>query len=182
MPTARPGCSTGSRSSAASESDMGKMMPRFSRASAACFGLVLLGACASRQAAPLPEHGLAQGRPQVEGCPYISVPKDSLVIKGNHHLPDAVYWPRSLEKTYTGCVYFWQGPSRLYSIARFRQGSLVDGVIQDIVDSVFDDSDLPPMVYCKAQDHPPESGDCARFSEGWRSWLENFSAFTNRSN
>jgi len=104
--------------------------------------------------------------PAVAGCPYQNAPADSLVAAGNHHLPSLTIWPRSFTPDYSGCVYLWFG-TRLHSIARLDHAKLVDGVIGDLIEGVSDDSDLPPMVYCKAVNPPGDSTNCERFVELW---------------
>jgi hypothetical protein len=111
----------------------------------------------------------AATQPTVPGCPYIAPPADSLVVEGNHHIPSLVIWPRSITQGYSGCVYLWL-ETRLYSVARLSDGKVVDGVIDDLVNGVFDDSDLPPMVYCEAASQAGEN-DCARFR---KLWMEEF--------
>lgn len=145
-----------------------------------CIAALLLGACSTQRSATafdgIAESALdkpparAATQPQVAGCPYMAAPADSIVVEGNHHLPDATYWPRNMTKTYSGCAYFWLGP-RLYSVARFHEGAVADGVIQDMVEAVWDESDRPPMVFCKARSRPV-SGDCGRFDELWDAWIE----------
>jgi hypothetical protein len=112
-------------------------------------------------------HMSAQAAPQpaVQGCPYIAPPADSFVIEGNHFLPSLIIWPRSVTQAYSGCAYVWLG-TRLHSIARLDEAKVVDGVIDDLVEGVFDDSDFPPMVYCKAEGQDDDS-DCARFRQLW---------------
>lgn len=117
--------------------------------------------------AHLPAQAATQA--MVQGCPYITAPADSLVVEGNHHLPGLVIWPRSVKQAYSGCTYVWF-ETRLHSIARWSEGKVVDGVIDDLVNGIFDDSDLPPMVYCKATSQASK-GDCARFR---KLWIEEF--------
>jgi hypothetical protein len=111
----------------------------------------------------------AAAQPTVQGCPYITAPADSLVVEGNYHLPSLVIWPQSVTQAYSGCVYIWFG-TRLHSIARLNEAKVVDGVIEDLVNGVFDDSDLPPMVQCEAASQAGKS-DCERFR---KLWIEEF--------
>lgn len=113
----------------------------------------------------LQAQAVAATQPTVPGCPYIAAPADSLVVEGNHYLPGVVIWPRSFPPAYSGCAYLWMG-TRLHSIARFENATVVEGVIDDLIKGVFDDSDLPPMVYCKAVDQPGVS-NCERFRQLW---------------
>lgn len=108
----------------------------------------------------------AAAQPEVPGCPYRTAPADSLTVAGNHHLPGITIWPRSFPPAYTGCVYLWFG-TRLHSIARLDRTKLVDGVIDNLVEGVSDDSDLPPMVACRAVNPPADSTDCERFVQLW---------------
>ena len=108
----------------------------------------------------------AATQPQVEGCPYMAPPADSLVVEGNHHLPGMTFWPRAFPPAYTGCAYIWYG-KRVYTIARWRDGKVIDGVIDEKLKSIWDESDLPPMVYCKKSVDDTYS-DCGRFTQLWR--------------
>lgn len=108
---------------------------------------------------------LAATHPTVSGCPYIAAPADSLVLEGNSHIPTLVIWPRSFPPNYSGCVYIWFG-TRLHSVARFDDAAVVDGVIDDLIKGIFDKSDLPPMVYCRAVNQPSVS-NCERFRQLW---------------
>jgi hypothetical protein len=58
------------------------------------------------------------------------------------------------------------------------EAKAVEGVIENLIDAVFDDSDLPPMVYCKTASAPDES-DCDRFR---KLWTEEFPAMIGEIN
>lgn len=112
----------------------------------------------------LPAHAASQ--PRVKGCPYQARPADSLVVEGSRHLPGMAIWPRAFAPAYTGCAYIWFG-TRLHTIARFQDGKVIDGVINNMLEGLHDESDLPPMVYCRKPVDDTYS-DCGRFTQAWR--------------
>jgi len=100
-------------------------------------------------------------------CPAIPVPQDSVVIgEENTPLPLLVLHPERLPNDFSGCAYAWLAEdaalngAELYSVARFKEGAVVDGLISDSIG--------PSMVNCAAPNRAAHPALCGSFDQFWR--------------
>ncbi len=108
---------------------------------------------------------------QPSACPRIAIPQDSAVIgEEDTPLPLLVLHPASLSKDFSGCAYAWMAEnaalsgSELYSIARFQNGAVVDGVISDSI--------APSMVNCAPRSREEHPALCGTFDQFWRDAID----------
>ena len=96
-------------------------------------------------------------RAQLRSCPEIDMPADSLILQAMGS--QLAVHPKTFPRDYTGCAYAWlEVKPKLYSIAWFREGKLVEGMLDDGV---------LPRVFCNVGQDTGHKAYCRTFEQFW---------------